>query len=48
MKLPLSGSEPNFDSDVWAVVGNNCYDYAFGDNRPKSGLFAKKNNMVRN
>jgi hypothetical protein len=48
MKLPLSGSEPNFDSDVWAVVGNNCYDYAFGDNRPKSGLFAKRNNMVRN
>ncbi|NBS68010.1 hypothetical protein EBT31_03730 [bacterium] len=48
MKLPLSGSEPLFDSDVWAVVGNNCYDYAFGDNRPKSGLFSKKNNMVRN
>lgn len=48
MKLSLSGSEPTFDSDAWAVVGNNCYDYAFGDNRPKSGFFTKKNNMVRN
>lgn len=47
--MRMSGSEPIFDSDVWAVVGNNCYDYAFGDNRPKAGgFFNKKNNMVRN
>ena len=30
-----SGSEPLFDSDRWPVVGNNCYDYAFGDNEKK-------------
>jgi hypothetical protein len=40
-----SGSEPIFDSDSVAVVGNNCYDYAFGDNRPSPG---SKNDMVRN
>lgn len=28
-----SGSEPMFNSDKTPVVGNNCYDYAFGDNR---------------
>lgn len=28
-----SGSEPLFDSEKWPVVGNNCYDYAFEDNR---------------
>jgi len=27
-----SGSEPIFDSERWPIVGNNCYDYAFGDN----------------
>lgn len=49
--MEQSGSEPLFDSDAWAVVGNNCYDYAFGDNRPKGGtlsaIFGNKN-MVRN
>jgi hypothetical protein len=49
--MEQSGSEPKFDSDIWAVVGNNCYDYAFGDNRPRGGglsaLFGSKN-MVRN
>jgi len=28
-----TGSEPLFDSEKWKVIGNNCYDYAFGDNR---------------
>jgi len=28
-----SGSEPVFDAAYWPVVGNNCYDYAFGDRR---------------
>jgi hypothetical protein len=31
--MKLTGSEPLFDSEKWPVVGNNCYDYAFGDNR---------------
>lgn len=31
--MKQSGSEPEFDSEKWPVIGNNCYDYAFGDNR---------------
>jgi len=31
--MKQSGSEPIFDSEKWPVIGNNCYDYAFGDNR---------------
>jgi LysM domain len=29
-----SGSEPVFDSAKWPIIGNNCYDYAFGDLEP--------------
>jgi len=39
-----SGSETWFDSDSVDIVGNNCYDYAFGDNRPSP---LSKNRMVR-
>jgi hypothetical protein len=31
--MKTSGSEPMFDSVKWPVVGNNCYDYAFGDKK---------------
>jgi len=32
--MRLSGSEPQFDADDVPILGNNCYDYAFGDYRP--------------
>jgi hypothetical protein len=43
--MKQSGSEPFFDSDSVAVIGNNCYDYAFGDTRPSP---FSKSHMVRN
>jgi hypothetical protein len=32
--MKQSGSEPIFDSEKWPIIGNNCYDYAFGDLEP--------------
>jgi hypothetical protein len=43
--MKQSGSEQLFDSDSVEIIGNNCYDYAFGDNRPSP---YSKNHMVRN
>jgi hypothetical protein len=40
--MKQSGYEPRFYSDSVAVVGNNCYDYAFGDDRPSP--YNKSNN----
>lgn len=39
MKLKLSGSEPTFSYKKWGDIGktrDNCYDYAFGDDKPRN------------